>query len=573
MALIFRRYGIDLTLGAGTDVRVKVSVSDTTSSYLFDKLKAGSTKITATINSPGGNETLDIDVDETQVNHDNLLNYDINQHRELDDAQTTTDNLWSADKIQTELDGKINAITAPVSDNLLTKTIGLDGNDLETTGISVDDSDNVQGINNLIVSGDLTVNGTTTSVNSDVLEVVDPNITVNKGGTQASADLADAGLTVEMSDATDVVFGYDSTLTSKWKVGESGDLREVLTSTHAQGITNKTINADNNTITNLRHGEEVDDPSSDVHGVGLGNDIVGTGTTQVLENKTIDGTSVTGNNTISVDAVNASYNNATSGMVATEAQGALDELDGRLDALEGSYVESFNTRTGAVLPEASDYDADQVDFDPSTSSLTATDVQGAIDEETGRLDNHLSQTSGTHGVTGNIVGTTDVQTLTNKTIDVDNNTVSNVELDNFKASAITTDLSSSALATEFATAESIKTYVDNFAPSGDLIETVSPILDNQNSFVDVSGFLFSNATVRSFNALVSVSIDATTDYYEEFEIRGIQTNTDWDITISSIGESLVELQITTAGQIQYTSPSYTGFTAGQINFRAITTTK
>jgi len=571
--LVYRRFGIDLTLGAGTDVRVKVSVNDSASGFLDEKIVPGSTKITKTIGTPGGNETLEIDVDETQIDHNILLNYDINEHRPLDDAQTTTDNLWSADKIQTELDGKINAITAPVADNLLTKTIGLDGNDLETTGISVDDSDNVQGINNLIVSGDLTVNGTTTTVNSDTLEVVDPNITVNKGGTQASADLADAGLTVEMSDATDAVFGYDSTLTSKWKVGESGDLREVVTATHTQGLTNKTINADNNTITNLRHGDEVDDPSSDVHGVGLGNDVVGTGTIQTLQNKTIDGTSASGNNTISIDAVDATYNNTTSGMTATDAQGALDELDGRLDAVEGSYVESFNTRTGAVVAQASDYDADQVDFDPSTSSLTATDVQGAIDEEAGRLDNHLSQTSGTHGVTGDIVGTTDTQTLTNKTIDVDNNTISNVELDNFKASAITTDLNVSATATEFATADAIKSYVDNFSPSGDINETDAVLLNDQSSFTDVTGFSFSNATVRSFSALASVSIDATTDYYEEFEIRGIQTNTDWDITISSIGNSLVNLQITSLGQMQYTSPDYTGFTSGKITFRAITTTK
>lgn len=43
-------------------------------------------------------------------------------------------------------------------------------------------------------------------------------------------------------------------------------------------------------------------------------------------------------------------------------------------------VTSFNSRTGAVVPQASDYDAADIDYDNTTSGLTATDVQSAIDE-------------------------------------------------------------------------------------------------------------------------------------------------------------------------------------------------
>lgn len=43
-------------------------------------------------------------------------------------------------------------------------------------------------------------------------------------------------------------------------------------------------------------------------------------------------------------------------------------------------VTSFNSRTGAVVPTASDYDASMVDYDNTVSGLTATDVQSAIDE-------------------------------------------------------------------------------------------------------------------------------------------------------------------------------------------------
>lgn len=46
-------------------------------------------------------------------------------------------------------------------------------------------------------------------------------------------------------------------------------------------------------------------------------------------------------------------------------------------------VTSFNSRTGAVSPTASDYDASMIDYDNTLSGLTATDVQSAIDELVG----------------------------------------------------------------------------------------------------------------------------------------------------------------------------------------------
>lgn len=43
-------------------------------------------------------------------------------------------------------------------------------------------------------------------------------------------------------------------------------------------------------------------------------------------------------------------------------------------------VTSFNSRAGAVVPATSDYDGSMIDYDNTTSGLNATDIQGAIDE-------------------------------------------------------------------------------------------------------------------------------------------------------------------------------------------------
>ena len=55
--------------------------------------------------------------------------------------------------------------------------------------------------------------------------------------------------------------------------------------------------------------------------------------TQTLQNKTVDGTNATGNNTVSIDASDASYNNATSGLSASDSQAAIDEIDQDVDDL------------------------------------------------------------------------------------------------------------------------------------------------------------------------------------------------------------------------------------------------
>lgn len=101
--------------------------------------------------------------------------------------------------------------------------------------ISIGGDANITG--DVTVTGDATINGTLTAINSTTLEVADANITINKGGNQASADLQDAGLTVEMSDATHAKIGFNSTLASKFMAGPVGSESEIITAANTQLMT------------------------------------------------------------------------------------------------------------------------------------------------------------------------------------------------------------------------------------------------------------------------------------------------------------------------------------------------
>lgn len=107
---------------------------------------------------------------------------------------------------------------------------------------------------------------------------------------------------------------------------------------------------------------------------------------------------------------------------------------------------------------------------------------------------------------------------------------------------------------------------------GDLSETTFGANNNQATPDDVGGFLFSNATVRSFRAQVSVSVDATSPLNEAFDILGIQKGASWDISVNSVGDdSGFVFSITAGGQIQYTSSTYAGFVSASVRFRATVT--
>lgn len=102
--------------------------------------------------------------------------------------------------------------------------------------------------------------------------------------------------------------------------------------------------------------------------------------------------------------------------------------------------------------------------------------------------------------------------------------------------------------------------------AGDIDTTSFTAADNQSSPANVTGFLFANASVTGFDALVTI-VRATT--YATYKIVGIQKASTWEMSQDFVGDSTgLTFTITNAGQIQYQSSS-TGSTA-TVKFRALT---
>ena len=98
------------------------------------------------------------------------------------------------------------------------------------------------------------------------------------------------------------------------------------------------------------------------------------------------------------------YDNTGSGLTAENVQTAIDEIVG---IIQTTGVTTWNTRVGDVVPEAGDYTAAQVTYDGSGSGLSATDVQGAIDEVKGDIPTTAADVPYNNSISG--LSATDVQ--------------------------------------------------------------------------------------------------------------------------------------------------------------------
>lgn len=158
-------------------------------------------------------------------------------------------------------------------------------------GLGVEKNIHVGG--NLTVDGNATISGTTTTINTETLDVEDPNIGVNRGGNQATADSAVSGVTVQMSDATNARIGYDSSLASKFKAGEVGSESEIVTTGTAQAITGQ------KTFTAPILGTPASGVATNLTGLPLTTGVTGTlpvangGTGQITETAAFDALSPT----------------------------------------------------------------------------------------------------------------------------------------------------------------------------------------------------------------------------------------------------------------------------------------
>jgi len=144
-----------------------------------------------------------------------------------------------------------------------------------------------------------------------------------------------------------------------------------------------------------REGELAYDSSDDrlkYRNASATKEVIDSDSAQALENKTIDATAATGNNSLSADSADIVYDDTNEAVssLGTNVQAALDAVKVALD---------------------NQNDANEISYDNSTSGLVATNVQAAIDEVEERLDTAESNiSSNASGLSDHLADATDAHT-------------------------------------------------------------------------------------------------------------------------------------------------------------------
>lgn len=372
--------------------------------------------------------------------------------------------------------------------------------------------------------GNLNITGNINEQSVTNLAVTDINITLNKGGTTAGA--SSAGIFLEGDSAA--IIGkilYDSTLTSKWKIGDGTTQVEVVTVSGAQTLTNKTIGGGQISGNISGNAANVTGTVAVANGgtgaTTLTGYVKGTGTTAMTASATIPAADISGNisgNAANVTGTVAVGNGGTgtttlSGLIkgngtsAFTAAVAGTDYSGGTAALGTGILKSTTTTGALTIAVAGDFPTLNQNTTGSAATLTTSrSIHGGTFNGSADVTNIIAST---YGGTGNGFTKFTGATATEKTY----------TLPDANATILTTNAAVTVAQ----------------GGTGKTSFTIGTLLvgNGTSAPTELTGVTTGNVVTWSGTAWVSQAPSGTTSYQHEVTVAGTQDSSNKIFTISN----------------------------------------
>jgi len=246
-------------------------------------------------------------------------------------------------------------------------------------GVGTGDSPQFTG---LTLTGDLTVQGTTTTLDTSTVQVQDPIMQLNYSDGSAAAG-ANSGIQVGRDGSTDALLQWNET-TDLWEVGIVGTLVPLVGTTSTQTLTNKTLTSPVLTT------PQINDASSDHQYVFAGSELTADRTvtlplltgadeftfnahTQTLTNKTLTAPAING-------VVGGTATSQTITALTTAGITATADIDiGAYDLRASTFTADSLTSGRVPFASTNGLLIDDSDFTFATDTLTVTKL-GAYEQ-------------------------------------------------------------------------------------------------------------------------------------------------------------------------------------------------
>ena len=346
------------------------SLSNSSISFTDESSTAGSVSLGGTleflagegINTTASGATLTITGEDASTSNKGIASFSSDNFAVTSGAVTIKDGgVSNAELAGSIANAKLANSTIPVSGDTgsnavdLGDTLTIQGttNEIETSvsgdTITVGLPNDVTVGNNLTVTGDLTVNGTTTTLATTNSTVTDTLIELGNGTTGTPAN--DSGIVIERGDADNAFIGFDESV-DKFIVG-TGSFTGASTGNLTISTGTIVANLEATTAT-----------------LG-GSDVISTDNTKTLTNKTIDASSNTlsniGNSSLTNSAISFTDESSTAGSVS---------LGGTLEFLTGEGIDT--TASGSTITIAAELATTSNKGVASFSSDNFTVTSGAV---------------------------------------------------------------------------------------------------------------------------------------------------------------------------------------------------